>query len=62
MPHDISDIKEMDDPALLAERRRVRELLQHEPETGSPELAGLYEALTAEFDRRASAQWEKSSA
>lgn len=52
----------MDDPLLLAERRRVRELLEHEPETGSPELAGLYDALTAEFDRRASAEWGKASA
>jgi hypothetical protein len=62
MQHEISDIKKMDDPLLLAERRRVRELLEHAPETGSLELAGLYDALTAEFYRRASVEWGKASA
>jgi hypothetical protein len=59
MRHEISDIAKMDDPVLLSERRRVRELLEHEPESGSPDLAGLYDALTAEFDRRASGAWGK---
>jgi hypothetical protein len=43
------DFSRLDDPAFLAERARVREAIQA--------LTERYEALTAEFDRRASAQW-----
>ena len=46
---EIDDFSEMDDPAFLAERSRVREAIQT--------LTERYQALTAEFDRRASAKW-----
>ncbi len=46
----IDDFSRLDDPAFLAERARVREAIQA--------LTERYEALTAEFDRRASAQWK----
>lgn len=45
----VEDFSGLDDPAFLAERRRVREAMD--------ELAERYAALTAEFDRRAAAQW-----
>jgi hypothetical protein len=44
------DLSRLDDPAFLAERRRVREALQA--------LTERYATLTAEFDRRAGAQWK----
>jgi len=47
---EINDFTKLDDPAFLAERRRVREALQA--------LTERYAALTAEFDRRASAKWK----
>ncbi len=45
------DFTRLDDPALLAERRRVRDELR--------ELTERYEALSAEFTRRAAAQWTR---
>jgi hypothetical protein len=45
------DFTRLDDPALLAERGRVRDELQA--------LAERYEALSAEFTRRAAAQWTR---
>ena len=50
------DFTKMGDPEFLAERRRVREQLEHVPEV-SAELAALYQRLNDEFDRRASAAW-----
>lgn len=47
------DLSKLDDPAFLAERRRVREALQS--------LTERYAALTAEFDRRAGAQWKAAA-
>jgi hypothetical protein len=47
---EINDFSEMDDPAFLAERTRVREAIQV--------LTERYQALTVEFDRRASAKWK----
>ncbi len=47
---EINDFSELDDPAFLAERTRVREAIQV--------LTERYQALTAEFDRRASAKWK----
>ena len=43
------DFTRLDDPAFLAERTRVRETIES--------LMEQYEALTAEFDRRAAAKW-----
>ena len=50
------DFAKMGDPEFLAERRRVREQLEHVPDV-SAELAALYQRLNDEFDRRASAAW-----
>jgi hypothetical protein len=57
------DFRQLADPDFLAERRRVREALEHVPER-SPDRGGLaarYEALNAEFDRRASRAWTGAS-
>jgi hypothetical protein len=43
----------LDDPAFLAERKRVREELQ--------ELSERYRRLNEEFDRRARAIWAPAS-
>jgi hypothetical protein len=53
------DFSQLDDPAFLAARRRVREELEHAP-TGavSAELAARFQAMDAEFLRRARAAWE----
>jgi hypothetical protein len=50
---DDEDFTQLDDPAFLAERSRVR----GEIET----LTARYAALTAEFDRRAAAAWKVES-
>jgi hypothetical protein len=53
------DFRDLDDPAFLAERARVRGLLEHCPEN-SADRAGLervYAVMTQEFDRRAYAAW-----
>jgi len=56
------DFSQLDDPEFLAERRRVREELEHTPENQpSPELAARYEKLNDEFLRRASAAWTQAS-
>lgn len=55
------DFSRLDDPAFLAERRRVREALEHTPEhAASPELTAHYEKLTDEFLRRASIAWTQA--
>ena len=51
---DTDDFSAMDDPEFLAERRRVRELIEA--------LRDRYEALTREFDRRAAAKWASGDA
>src|SRR6201996_3129436 len=50
---------QLDDPAFLAERARVRSRLEHVPENsvGRPRLERLYEAMTEEFCRRARIAW-----
>jgi hypothetical protein len=56
------DFSQLDDPEFLAERRRVREELEHTPENQpSPELTARYEKLNDEFLRRASAAWTQAS-
>jgi len=53
------DFTTMSDPDFLAERRRVREQLEHVP-AQSPDrarLAALHAVMDEEFDRRARAAW-----
>jgi hypothetical protein len=51
------EITRLDDPELLAERRRVRDELAVNP---TPELAVCYERLDAEFIRRAGIAWNQA--
>jgi hypothetical protein len=53
---DDADLTRLDDPEFLAERRRVREELEHQPEA-SAELSARYEVLDEEFLRRARVAW-----
>jgi hypothetical protein len=56
------DIAAMGDPEFLAERRRVRCLLEHTPEHEvSPELRDRFRNLDEEFLRRARAAWQPVS-
>jgi hypothetical protein len=58
---DTDDFSKLGDPEFLAERRRVREELEHTPENQpSPELMARYQQLNEEFLRRASAAWAKA--
>jgi hypothetical protein len=54
-----SDFRTLDDPEFLAAysgtRRQIERLPVHSPD--HPRLATLYEAMTAEFDRRARRAW-----
>jgi hypothetical protein len=56
----ITDYTQLDDPEFLAERRHVRERLERLPEhhADRAELTVLYQAMTAEFDRRAASAWQ----
>jgi hypothetical protein len=47
------DFSQLDDPAFLAERSRVRQAIEA--------LTERYDALNAEFDRRAAAMWNQDS-
>jgi hypothetical protein len=49
------DIKGLDDPALIAERRRVRDALEGSPDDG--ELLARWRRLDDEFMRRARSAW-----
>src|ERR1700727_2441079 len=53
---------QLDDPAFLAERARLRSRLEHVPENavGRPGLERLYEEMTEEFCRRARIAWTRS--
>jgi hypothetical protein len=54
------DYSAMSDPDFLAERRRVREELEHTPQHEvSAELAIRYRQLDEEFLRRASLAWTR---
>jgi hypothetical protein len=57
------DFHALDDPAFLAERRRVRELLEHCPENSADrtDLEQVYAAMTDEFDCRARGAWAPAS-
>ena len=50
------DFSQLDDPEFLAERRRVREALEHQPEA-APELTARYRRLNEEFLSRARVAW-----
>jgi hypothetical protein len=51
---------DLDDPGFLAERARVRGLLEHQPENsiGRAQLERVYAAMTEEFCRRARIAWQ----
>ena len=52
------DLAKLDDVTFLAERGRVRGLIECTPEGGQKaELVERYWQLNAEFDRRARAAW-----
>jgi len=53
------DFRQLADPEFFAERRRVREALERMPEQspGRARPTARYEAMSAEFDRRASRAW-----
>ena len=56
------DLTQLDDPVFLAERRRVRELLEHTPEHEvSATLRDRFERLNDEFLRRARLAWAHTS-
>jgi hypothetical protein len=52
---------QLDDPAFLAERARLRGRLEHVPENaiGRRRLERLYDAMTEEFCRRARIAWTR---
>ncbi len=52
--NDNSDLSQLDDPAFLAERARVREAIQA--------LQERMAQLNEEFDRRAGAKWRAETA
>ena len=56
---DTSDFRQLDDPAFLASRARLRNRLEHIPDNamGRDQLERLYEQMTDELDRRARASW-----
>jgi hypothetical protein len=58
-----ADFRQLADPDFLAERRRVREALERatEQSNGRAGLAARYDAMNAEFDRRASRAWTAAS-
>ena len=58
MSSDEEDLSTMDDPDFLAERRRVREALEHTPEREvRSALVDRYWELNEEFLRRARIAW-----
>jgi hypothetical protein len=56
MMDDDTDLSQLDDLDFLAERRRVREALEHHP-AASAALSARYQALDEEFLRRARIAW-----
>jgi hypothetical protein len=56
-----SDFTQLDDLAFIAERRRVREVLEHTPEHAvTPEMTARYQAMNEEFLRRARLAWTQA--
>jgi hypothetical protein len=59
---DSDDFTQLDDPAFLTERRRVRDELEHTPQHAvSPEMTARYQAMNEEFLRRARLAWTQPS-
>lgn len=60
--NDGADFSELDDPAFLALRRRIREEMEHVPEEreARPDLVARYHELNEEFLRRASIAWAQA--
>lgn len=52
------DVTRMDDVALIAHRRYLREALLDTPDDGN--LRKRYSEVTAEFDKRARAAWAQA--
>jgi hypothetical protein len=63
-PETTEDLTKVSDPEFLAERRRVREELEHVPEQSiaADVLTERYRVLNDEFLRRASRAWAPSKA
>jgi len=60
--NDSDDLTHLDDLAFLAERRRVREALEHVPENHpNAELLSRFQRLNEEFLRRARIAWTQVS-
>jgi hypothetical protein len=56
--NECDDYSRLSDPAVIEERARIRELMEHQPEQEvDPELAERYRRITEEFDRRGAAAW-----
>ena len=56
----MDEFAELDDVEFLAERRKVREQIERTPDgEQSEELLSRYEAIDAEFLRRAGLAWAK---
>lgn len=57
------EFTKMDDPSFLAERARLRGLLEDQPGDGTvrEELRRRYDAMTVEFCRRARIAWAGTS-
>jgi len=56
------DFTRLDDPAFIAERKRVREELEREPENqANVELIARFQKLNEEFLRRARIAWTQVS-
>jgi hypothetical protein len=58
----MGEFADMDDVEFLAERRRVRDEIERAPDGEPPrELLRRYEAIDAEFLRRAGLAWAQAS-
>lgn len=58
---DPDDLSQLDDLAFLAERRRVRDELEHTPESqATAELTARLQQLNDEFLRRARIAWTQA--
>jgi hypothetical protein len=56
------DFSQFDDPAFLAERRKLRDQIEGTPDGElSEDLLSRYEAIDAEFLRRAGLAWAAAS-
>jgi len=60
-PSYLSDFMGLDDPQFLSARARLRQRLEGLPEhhADCAELQRTYDAMTREFDRRASRSWSQ---